>query len=149
MLRFQPYFGDLDREVDRFIDRMQRQKRPPVQFGREGWLPLIDVFETPDMVVAIVELAGVDESQVQVTVRDATLIVSGQRRTRTEHQPASYHILEINQGPFERAVALPAAVDAEGTKASIRNGLLEVCMPKLRRQHISITVVQSEEHGGG
>jgi len=148
MLRFSPYFGDLDREVERFIDRMQRQKRPAVQFGRESWLPLLDLFETADMVVAIVELAGVDESQIQVTVQNRALIVTGQRTSRTDHQPASYHIMEISQGPFERTVPLPAAVDADRTKASIRNGLLEVCMPKLQSQQISVTVLVSETEDG-
>jgi HSP20 family protein len=148
MLRFDSYFGDLDREVDRFIDRLQRQKRPLVQFSGEGWAPLMDVFETPEMVVAIVELAGVDESQVQVTVQDRMLTVSGERRHRTEHQPHSYHIIEINQGRFERTVPLPAPVHAEQTKAAIRNGMLEVCMPKLQAQQISISVVQAELRRG-
>lgn len=143
MLRFSPYFGDLDREVDRFIERMQRQKRPLVQFGGEGWAPLMDVFETEDMVVAIVELAGVDESQLQVTVQDRMLTVSGLRQHRTEHQPYSYHIIEISQGPFERTIPLPAVVDAEQTKAAIRNGMLEVCMPKQQAQRISINVEQA------
>lgn len=148
MLRFEPYFGDLDREMGRFIDRMQRQKRPLVKFGGQSWAPLMDVFETEDMVVAIVELAGVDDSQVQVTVQDRTLTVSGQRQHRTEHQPYSYHVIEISQGTFERTVSLPAVVDAEQTKAAIRNGMLEVCMPKLQPQRISINVFHVESQGG-
>jgi len=148
MLRFEPYFGDFDREVDRFLDRMQRQKRAPVQFGGETWAPLMDVFETEDMVVAIVELAGVDEDQVQVTVEDRVLTVSGQRQHRSEHQPYSYHVIEISQGSFERTVALPSPVDAERTKAAIRNGMLEVCMPKLQPQRIAINVPQGESRSG-
>jgi HSP20 family protein len=148
MLRFDPYFGDLDRQVDRFIDRLQRQKRPPATFGARGWAPLMDVFETEDMVVAIVELAGIDESQVQVSVQDRTLTVSGERQHRSEHLPHSYHVIEIHQGAFERTVSLPAPVDAERTKAVIRNGMLEVCMPKMQPQRIAINVLQREAEGG-
>ncbi|HLY64924.1 MAG TPA: Hsp20/alpha crystallin family protein [Chloroflexota bacterium] len=148
MLQFGPYFGDLDREIERFIEQTQRHKRPAVQFGGQGWRPLVDVFETAEMVVAVVELAGVDESQLELTVQDKALLIRGQRGQASEHQPHSYYILEIHHGPFERLIPLPAAVDAERTQASIRNGMLEVCLPKQQAQHIAVTVTRLETDGG-
>lgn len=145
--RFVPLYGDLDREIDRFIDHYQRQKRPMVQFGSRGWRPLMDVFETEDMVVALVELAGVAQGEVDVVVQDTVLQVRGQRGGASEHRPRSYHVMEIHQGPFERTVALPAKVDPESTRAALRDGLLEVCMPKARVHTIAINISHAEPEG--
>jgi HSP20 family molecular chaperone IbpA len=51
--------------------------------------------------------------------------------------------MEINHGPFERAIQLPARVDGETTRARMHEGMLEVCMPKLQAQQISITITSS------
>lgn len=147
MLRFESYFRDLDREIDRYIQQMQRQKRPVVQFGQRAWRPLIDLFETDDMLVAIVELAGVDQDALDITVEGRLLAVRGQRTLGSEQQPSSYHVMEINHGLFERIVPLPTSVDPEGTSANVRNGMLEVCMPKAKAQRISIST-QSEPGDG-
>ena len=148
MLRFESHFGDLDREIDRYIDQMQRQKRPVVQFGHRVWRPLVDLFETEDMLVAIVELAGVDQDALDISVEDRTLAVRGARSLASERQPSSYHVMEISHGRFERVVPLPVSVDPDRTAASVRNGMLEICMPKTRAQRISISVVTTEPTDG-
>lgn len=148
MLRFDAHFGDLDREIDRYIDQMQRQKRPVVQFGHRVWRPLVDLFETEDMLVAVVELAGVDQDALDISVEDRTLAVRGRRILGSDRQPSSYHVMEISHGLFERVVPLPASVDPDKTSANVRNGMLEVCMPKAKRQRISITVVSIEPSDG-
>jgi HSP20 family protein len=144
MLRFEPFFGDLDREIDRFIQQTQRQKRSAVQFGHHLWRPLVDVFETEDMVVAVVELAGVDQEAVDLTVEDTTLAIRGRRSPASEYQARSFHQMEISYGSFERVVPLPSPVDPEAATATMRSGMLQVCMPKARRQHISIRVRPTE-----
>ena len=144
MLRFESHFGDLDREIDRYIDQMQRQKRPVVQFGHRVWRPLVDLFETEDMLVAIVELAGVDQDALDISVEDRVLAVRGRRSIGSARQPSSYHLMEIGHGVFERVVPLPVSVDSDRTSANVRNGMLEVCMPKAKAQRISITVVSTE-----
>jgi len=136
-------FGDIDREIDRFIDQYQRHKRPAVHFGAHSWRPLVDVFETPDMVVALVELAGVDQEQLEVVVEDRVLTIRGRRGEGTDQRPSSYHIMEISHGPFERTIQLPTRVDGENTRAATHEGLLEVRMPKLQPQQISITITSN------
>jgi HSP20 family protein len=146
MLRFEP-FGDLDREIGRFIDQ-QRRKRPIAQFGTRGWQPAMDLFETEDMLVAVMELAGVDQESLELILEQRSLRVRGERRPATQHQPHSYHVIEIPYGPFERAVPLPAAVDTERTTAQVREGMLEICMPKHQSQRISINVTWLETESG-
>ena len=147
MLRFDSYFRDLDREIDRWIDQMQRPKRPVVQFGQHVWRPLIDLFETDDMLVAVVELAGVEQEALDIAVENRTLTIRGRRALGSERQPSSYQVLEISHGPFERIVPLPVSVDADRTSASMRNGMLEVCMPKAQPQRISINLTSEPASG--
>jgi HSP20 family protein len=147
MLRFEP-FRDIDREIERFIEQIQRPKRPVVQFVQPAWRPLVDVFETEDMVVAIVELAGIDENLLDIRVENRALTITGQRGLGTSHVPRSYHLMEINHGPFERTVQLPHGVEPDQTSATIRNGMLEICMPKAQSRSISINVAPSETADG-
>ncbi len=139
-IRFEPFYGDLEREIDRYIDHFQRQKRPMVQFGPRKWHPLVDVFETHDMVVACVELAGIDREQLDVVVEPKTLTVRGARGEVSGLQPTSYHLLEIHHGPFERVIGLPATVAPEDASAETRNGMLVIRMPKQATQQINISV---------
>ena len=144
---FRPFYGDIDRELDRLLNHYQRQKRAPVQFGVRTWKPLLDLFETPDVLVALVELAGVSLDQLEVVVEGQTLTIRGSRGEQSEQRPTSYHVMEINYGPFERAIPLPTRVDAEQTTARVREGMLEVTMPKQQPRHISISV--TVEGSGG
>ncbi|MDE3074627.1 MAG: Hsp20/alpha crystallin family protein [Chloroflexota bacterium] len=143
--RFGRSFGDLEREMDRFFDHYRQQKRPIVQFRQSVWHPLVDLYETPDKVVALVELAGVERDQVEVTVDNQTLIVRGQRVDRGTDERQAYHVMEINEGPFERAILLPCSVSSAGTSAEFRNGMLEISMPKQAEQPISIKIANSPE----
>jgi len=142
--RFGRPYDDLEHEVNRLLEHYRQPKRPPVQFRMSAWHPLVDLYETPDMLVALVELAGVAEEDVEVVVDGRTLTVRGQRSSHTRHERQAYHVLEINEGLFERVLSLPWKVDGEGTKAEFHRGLLEVCMPKLREQAVSITVQPTE-----
>jgi HSP20 family protein len=78
------------------------------------------------------------------------LAVRGQRSPASQRQPSSYHVMEISHGLFERVVPLPVSVDPDRTSANVRNGMLEVCMPKAKPQRISINVsVNATEPGDG
>jgi HSP20 family protein len=146
-----------DRDLASSLDRMQRemerylqhlaQKRPrPVVFSRRVWEPAIDVYETADAVVALVDLSGVPEEAIDLVVGRDSLTVRGERRDLdTEPRPErTYSVMEIPFGPFERTVRFSNAVDPEASKASYRAGFLEVVMPKLRvagPHHVSVTQV--------
>jgi HSP20 family protein len=90
----------------------------------------------------------VDQDALDITVEDRALAIRGQRGMPSEHQPSSYQQMEISHGPFERIVHLPASVEPDRTTATTRNGMLEVCMPKARRQHVAIRVSLTEPVSG-
>jgi HSP20 family protein len=92
-------------------ERMHRQffqLRPSEPAGRPSWEPPVDVIETGEELLVFVALPGVDPDQVEVTIEEGILRVSGQRVLPSELRNAVIHRLELPQGRFERRIALPA-----------------------------------------
>ena len=124
----------IQREMERYLHHVAQKKPHPVVFSRPAWEPSIDVYQTSDAVVALVDLAGVSEKDIDLVVARDSLTVRGERRGSDEAQRPgrTYSLMEIPFGPFERTVRFAAAVNPEETQASYRAGFLEVVMPKLR-----------------
>lgn len=122
----------MHREMERLLGDFSSRKPPAVRFSPRTWAPAVDVFETADEVVALFELAGIREDQIEVEVYGKELVVRGERQDVKQGINRSYTQMEILWGPFERRVTLPAAVEVEKTKAFYQNGILEVVLPKMK-----------------
>ena len=132
----------LQREMDRYVQRMAQKRPPAVAFSQRTWQPAVDVYETADAVVAVVELAGVSLDGIDLVVARGALTVRGQREATGDGVDRRYSCLEIPYGPFERTVQLPATVSPDSTTASYRAGFLEIRMPKLNTssaQRVTVT----------
>lgn len=135
------------REMQRYLAHFHRAgKRPTILFSHSaqpspGWAPAMDVYETPAALFILLDLAGIDARQTEVHAEPHLLIVRGVRRapSRPEEQ-RSYHALEIPYGRFERSVRLPAGLDTSEAKASYRDGLLEITLPKRVTRQVPITL---------
>jgi HSP20 family protein len=106
-----------------------------------GFRPSIDVYRTqePAAVVVILELAGLDPAEVELSVADEILFVRG-RRGRPAAGARQYHHMEIEWGPFERRVALPEPVDSEQARATYTRGFLTIVLPVVARRRGAVTV---------
>lgn len=122
---------NMQRQVEWLMDDVVSRKPPAVRFSPRTWEPAIDVYETDKEVVILVELAGANEDEIEVTVRGQAVIVRGERRDIKQGIKRTYSQMEIVWGPFERDIALPAAVDVKQIKAFYQRGFLEVILPKL------------------
>ena len=99
------------------------------------WSPNTDIYETPDGLVVKVELPGVPPNNVQVQLADGAMVIEGIRRDPyCGATSAGYRFrqMEIEYGPFRRAIALPYAVDAQAAKAKFDGGFLEVTLPRAK-----------------
>jgi len=123
----------MQREMKRLLDYFGSSKPPSVHFARM-WEPAIDVYETDAEVVALVELAGVKQDEIEVIVDGNTLVIRGERKEATPRSKRTYYQMEIQRGVFERGILLPTTVDPDKTKASYEDGLLEIVLPKLRQE---------------
>ena len=91
--------------------------------------PLVDVMETHDEYLVVVDIAGADDRAFELAVEGATLIISG---SRPEHSQGKrrYHAGEIRIGPFKRTVKLPGAVVPDDTRARYERGILRITLRK-------------------
>lgn len=118
--------GSLQREIDRlfedFIPTPGRQGAADVRCS-------MDLAETKDGLELTVELPGMDEKDVQVSVSDGLLTVSGEKRFETEEKDKNYHFVERGYGSFSRSVELPPGAKPEEVKATLSKGVLKVTVP--------------------
>ena len=91
--------------------------------------PLVDVMETHDEYIVVVEIAGADDRAFDIAIEGKTLVISG---SRPEHSQGKrrYHLGEIRTGPFQRAVTLPGPVVADDPRARYERGLLRITLRK-------------------
>jgi len=92
--------------------------------------PPIDVYETTDSVVIVVEMAGIQDEEVELIFEGDQLTLRGKREDRQGGSERRYLQMEICRGPFERTIPLPAAVDPDRTQATYQSGFLEIVIPK-------------------
>jgi HSP20 family protein len=103
----------------------------PIGFvGSLKWKPPTDVYETEDAVVVHMDIAGMRAGDFHVELADGILTISGERLARREGK-RHYHAMEIQIGPFERRLRIPAPVDPDSVHASYEAGFLEVRLHKL------------------
>jgi HSP20 family protein len=91
--------------------------------------PAVDIVETHDEYIIIVDVAGADDRAFDIAIEGKTLVISG---SRPEHSQGKrrYHLGEIRVGLFQRAVALPGPVVADDTRARYERGLLRITLRK-------------------
>jgi HSP20 family protein len=139
LLRWEPWRAT--KELEREIDRLQRWDFGPwtgtfrpwvLLLSEEGrWVPACDLFARGDDLVVRIELPGIDPAtDVQVSVRDGVLCISGERRHDAVAEDAGYWRRESSYGAFERSIPLPEGAKTEDITASYDNGVLEVMIPK-------------------
>jgi len=117
--------GEMNRLFDSFFGR-------PVSTaaGTRAWAPVFDMYETKDELVLNVELPGVREKDISLSITGDLLTVKGERAFNQELKDENYVHLERVYGKFERSIQLPMPVQADRVKATFRDGVLEVKLPK-------------------
>ncbi len=122
---FGSMFG-LRREIDRLFDDMYGGG------SRATWTPSANVRESKDDVVLEMELPGVDPEQVDISIENDMLTVSGEKREerREGEEEGRYFLVERSYGSFTRSFSLPPGVDPDQVQASFDNGLLTIRIPR-------------------
>jgi HSP20 family protein len=116
---------DLRDEIDRFFEA-------PLSRTSEllGWAPAFDVYEENDNFVVKAELPGMKKEDINVSLHEGNLIISGERKSETKSEGAEVYRAERFFGKFQRAVALPSTVATNNVKAEYKDGILTVTLPK-------------------
>ncbi|OIP28618.1 MAG: hypothetical protein COW22_05660 [Chloroflexi bacterium CG15_BIG_FIL_POST_REV_8_21_14_020_46_15] len=122
---------NLQKEMERLMDDFATRKPPMVRFSPKTWEPSVDVYETENEVVILIELAGVKEDEIEVAVDNKIVTIRGDRKDIKRGIRRTYSQMEILWGPFERNIPLTTNVDVSQVKAYYESGFLEIVLPKL------------------
>ncbi|TMC18866.1 MAG: Hsp20/alpha crystallin family protein [Chloroflexi bacterium] len=122
----------LERHYRQLVHDALRQSHQSILQRSATWRPLADIRESAEMLMVKIELAGMKEEEIDVTLYEDALLVSGERHEEPEgNENVYYHEAQIRYGPFRIEVLLLLPIDREGVKARYENGFLWVDLPKL------------------
>jgi HSP20 family protein len=121
----------LERHYRQLLQDALRQSQHMIQRSKT-WRPLADIRESADMMTVKIELAGMSEEDIEVTVYEDALIVSGERRDDSEQSEHFYHEAQIRYGPFRVEVLILSPFDQDRVQARYETGFLWVDLPKKR-----------------
>jgi HSP20 family protein len=143
LTRRQPeYWSPLSRMRDQ-LNRLFEYPSFPAEDLFEGWSPSVDLWEDKDLVKARVEMPGLKKEDIDVSLQDNSLIISAEKKCEDEHKGEGGLRSECYYGRFYRSISLPHAVDAKKVKASYRDGVLNLELPKseeAKRKQIEVNV---------
>jgi len=124
-----PVFEEMDTFFDKFFRRPFFWPDMRV-FGEAPPALSADIFEEGDDVVLKAEVPGISKEDIEVNIADNRITVSGEKKKEEKVQRKDYYKVERSYGSFKRSFALPAEVQSAKAKATFKDGVLEVRMPK-------------------
>ncbi len=128
LMRWTPWqeLEGMQRSLSRLLDDSGMEA--VTDFGT--WIPAVDIRETDDALLVHAELPGIAKKDVHVDVHDGVLTVSGERKYEKDVKEENVHRTERSYGRFSRSFSLPRTVDADKVDATMKDGVLEIRLPK-------------------
>ena len=145
LVRWEP-FESLNRTQSRINDLFEEafgRPRLPHTSNSGVWYPPVDILESKDFYLIRAELPGIKKEDFNLELKDGTLTLSAERKFEEPEDGVEYHRVERVAGKFSRSFYLPQTVKHDGIKASYRDGILEVHVPKAEEakpKQISVSV---------
>lgn len=122
--------GLCNRDIDRFFNDFFSME--PARVYNEAWYPRIDVSEDENAIHVKADVPGINEKDINVTVEKGVLTISGEKKEerKEEDDKRRYIVSERSYGSFSRTIQLPDAIKADEIRASFKDGVLTVEVPK-------------------
>jgi len=96
----------------------------------EVWSPLVDIVDKKDNILVKAELPGIDKKDVKISIGENSLTIRGEKKEEKEVKKEDYYCCERAFGAYSRTIDLPVEVDKNKAKATFKNGILEITLPK-------------------
>jgi HSP20 family protein len=143
LIRWEPSAGltSLRRDLDHLFEDFF--ERGPFWGGDRGWEPAVEVADTKDAVVIKAQVPGMSKDNIQVNVTDGTLTLKGEMKEEEKKEEKNYFRREFRYGAFMRTIPLPVAVQADKTTAQLKDGVLEVTIPKAEQAKVKEIPIQT------
>ena len=133
----------LQDEMNRLFDEFLPGRGRGLDLFDGKWAPPLDVAETDEEIVVKAEVPGLAPEDLKVSIQGDTLTISGEKKSEQEEQGKNFHRVERSYGTFTRSVRLPTEVDGEKVKATYKNGVVELHLPKkeeVKKKEIKIEI---------
>jgi HSP20 family protein len=130
-IRFTKDFDDLGSTFEKTVEDLFRSINPMFRIAEQTWKPQMDMYETPEDIIIMGEIAGVNKEDLELEISSKAVRVQGNRTQSPRIDNAKYRLAEIQYGKFERVLYLPSPIDPEVVSASYSNGFLQVRLAKL------------------
>jgi|Deesub1362A_J573_1020465.scaffolds.fasta_scaffold32737_1 HSP20 family protein len=130
IIRWDPFkeISSLREEIDKLFDSFFGRKS--FLFETESFIPACDLEETEDAFIVTAELPGMKKEDIKITVDEDGLTISGERKREKEEKGKTYHRIERSYGRFQRYIPFPKEVQPEKAKATYKDGILKIEIPK-------------------
>ena len=124
-------FQEAEEKMELIMEEMaQHISRSFAPRSISGWAPPMDLYETPEEIVILVEMAGMKSEEIQVLVEKGVIKIAGVRNNPVADPKRRVHQMEIDFGPFERRVRIRVPIDEDRIQAVYRDGFLIIKVPK-------------------
>ncbi len=128
-----PSFSPVDQLFGSFADRFFNrflEGSPALATDSGSWVPSTDIRETDSAFELHADLPGMTKKDVELTFEDNVLTLNGERRVEEKTEDKGFRRIERSYGKFTRSFRVPTHIDADGIKASFKDGVLTVTLPK-------------------
>jgi HSP20 family protein len=116
----------MQQEMNRLFDEFFGEQR-----AEEGsWMPSVDVSETQTETVVRAELPGMTQDDIELNLQENVLTLKGEKKQEKKEEGENFHRVERTYGSFSRSFSIPAGVKAEDIKATFKDGVLKITLPK-------------------
>lgn len=122
--------SSLRQEIDRLFDSPLATLEEATQPFMGGWMPSVDLFEDKDNFVLKAELPGMKKEEIEISLHEGVVSISGERKQEQKHEDAETYRSERFFGRFHRTISLPSPVNGEKVTANYKDGVLTVTLPK-------------------
>lgn len=124
-------FGSLQERINKmFDDTMRSVPTGDEELATGAWSPPVDIHETDDSFVVSADLPGLNKDDIEIGIEDNTLIIKGEKKFEEKVPRDKYLRVERTYGEFVRSFSLPQNVDSTKIKATFRDGILDLTLPK-------------------
>ena len=128
--------ADMDRLFNSLFGRSPEE--------REGfWAPVVDIEEDNESIMVKAEIPGMKKDDIKVSVQGNMLTITGERKQESEIKDKTYHRVERSYGKFSRTISLPTDVETDKVKASYKDGILNITLPKpeaVKPKHVDVEI---------
>ena len=144
LVKWDPFrdVAELQNRINRMFDEsFGRSREPEDEMNLHAWRPAVDIYEAENGIVLAVELPGVSKDQVSVEVKDDVLTLKGERLADPAIGEESYYRRERLFGPFKRSFTLHQNIKPDQIKATFKDGILQIEIPRpVQEQPKQVTV---------